>query len=281
MAIQNFSYKSPNGINYHHDFIDPSPKAHPYYKAESHRTIELLFVLDGTMYYSIDGAQFTVNKGDLIIINAGEFHASRASHKTVCERLNLHFSPNFLPVLKNDLISSFTKTNLYQHVLPKEFISKTKILSTLKKIESISRQTDKYKDLRIISLIQILIAEINTVIDELLLKKYHYITPPIATNEVFQLAIDYINKHIQENLTPPIISKYLGVSESYLHRLFKRHMGISIHQYIQNQKMQLALSLLRKGHAAQNVAAMLGYEYYTTFFAQFKRVFGRSPNKLK
>ena len=281
MLIKKFSYNSPNGINYHHDFIEPSPKAHPFYKAESHRVIELLFVLDGTMYYSIDGAQFTVNKGDIIIINAGEFHSSRASHKTACERLNLHFPPNFLPTLKNDLISSFTKTNVYQHVLPKEFIFKTKILSTLKKIESLCKQTDKYKDLRIISLIQILIAEINTVIDDLLLEKYHYITPPIATNELFQSAIDHINKNIQENLTPPIISKYLGVSESYLHRLFKKHMGISIHQYIQNQKMQLARSLLQKGHAAQNVAEMLGYEYYTTFFAQFKRVFGKSPNEFK
>lgn len=281
MAIQNFSYKSPNGINYHHDFIDPSPKAHPFYKAESHRVIELLYVLDGIMYYSIDGAQFTVNKGDLIIINAGEFHSSRPSHNVACERLNLHFLPTFLPSLKNDLISTFTKTNLYQHVLPKEFVSKTKILSILRKIENISKQTDKYKDLRIISLIQVLIAEINTIIDNLLLKKYHYITPPIATNELFQSAIDYINKHIQENVSPPSIAKYLGVSESYLHRLFKKHMGISIHQYIQNQKMQLALSLLRKGHSAQNVAEMLGYEYYTTFFAQFKRVFGRSPNELK
>ena len=281
MAIQNFSYKSPNGINYYHDFIDPSPKAHSFYKAESHGVIEILHVLDGKMYYSIDGAQFTVNKGDLIIINAGEFHSSRASHTAVCERANLHFSPNLLPTFKNDLLGSFTKTNLYQHILPKEFVNKTKIASFLRKLETLCKSEDKYKDLKIISVIQLLIAEINTVIDALLLKKYHYITPPIATNELFQSAIDYINKHIQESVSPPILSQYLGVSESYLHRLFKKHMGISIHQYIQNQKMQLALSLLRKGHSAQNVAEMLGYEYYTTFFAQFKRVFSKSPNELK
>ncbi len=281
MATQNFLYKSPNGINYHRTTVDPSPKAHPFYTAESHQVIELLYVVQGKMYSSIDGSQLTVNEGDMIVINAGEFHASRVSHETVCERLNLHFSPNHLPSLKNDLASLFTKTSLYQHVLPKEFISKTKIVPTLKKIETLCRKSDKYKDLRIISLIQTLVAEINTVVESLMQKSYHYIAPPTATNELFQSAIDYINKHIQENVTPPTIAQYLGVSESYLHRLFKKYMGISIHKYVENQKMQLALSLLRKGHSAQNVAEMLGYDYYTTFFSQFKRVFEKAPNELK
>ena len=58
-------------------------------------------------------------------------------------------------------------------------------------------------------------------------------------------------------------------------------MGISLHTYIQNQKMQLALSLIRKGYTPQNVSEMLGFDYYATFFNQFKAVFGKSPNQFR
>ena len=49
---------------------------------------------------------------------------------------------------------------------------------------------------------------------------------------------------------------------------------------LNNQKIQLAVSLLNQGHSPQAVALHLGYEYYATFFAQFKKVVGRTPTAV-
>lgn len=282
MTNQDFTYKTPSVISYTHNFLFPSKKEHLSYHAESHQMIEVMLVVQGKMYYTIDGAQYTAEEGDMAVINAGEFHSSRASHTTLCEKLVLHFATNYIPVFKSlDPLITFANAGLYQHIIPKEFVQKTKILALFKKIETTCKREDKYKDLKLVSLIQGLVAEINVAADSLTLKKYHYISPPTATNELFQSAIDYINENLQKPLTTLDIAQYVGVSESYLHRLFKKNMGVSIHNYIQNQKMQLALSLLRKGHSAQSVAEMIGYEYYATFFNAFKNIFGKSPNQFK
>lgn len=56
-------------------------------------------------------------------------------------------------------------------------------------------------------------------------------------------------------------------------------MGISFREYVENQKMKLASILLQQGYTAQNAADYLGYEYYKTFYLQYKRVFKASPSQ--
>ncbi len=275
-------YQSRNGISYNHSVTEQSKKAHSFYRAESHTSIELLLVLSGRVDYSIDGAQYSVGTGDLIVINAGEFHSSKIDHSSECERINLHFSPSFIPVLMDtDATSPFANAHLYQHVIPQKLVKSTKIEELMQKISSLCAEDNKYQDLKIICLIQELIVEIHTAVDRLLQDEYHLLLTPKITNELFQEAISFINSNITSALSASEIASALGISESYLHRLFKNILGISIHNYITNQKMQLALSLLRKGHSAQNVAERLGYEYYATFFTQFVRVFGKPPTQLK
>ncbi len=281
MTSQDFHFNSSNLISYSHKFLPVSKKQHLSYQPESHRLVEIMLVVQGEMHYTIDGAKYTAKAGDLAVINAGEFHSSKANHVSLCERLILHFSTNYIPVFKSFTpMNAFQKANLYQHIIPKEIVQKTKILSLFKKIETMCKSEDLYKDLRLFSLLISFIAELNRAVD-LLTSKNHYISSPTATNDLFKSTIDYINENIQKPLPIPKVAQYIGVSESYLHRLFKKNMGISILNFIQHQKMQLALSLLRKGHSAQTVSEMVGYEYYATFSNSFKKIFGQSPNQFK
>lgn len=281
MINKDFHYISPNLISYAHRFSPASKKQHLSYVSESHRLVEIMLVVQGKMHYTIDGAQYVANEGDIAVINAGEFHSSRASHVTLCERMILHFSTNSIPVFKSVApMHAFQKANLYQHIIPKEVVQKTKMLSLFKKIEAFCKSDDLYKDLKLFSLLISCIAELNFAVD-LLTTKNHYIPSPIETNDLFKSTIDYINENIQKPLPISKVAQYIGVSESYLHRLFKKNMGISILNYIQNQKMQLALSLLRKGHSAQSVSEMVGYEYYATFSNVFKKIFEAPPNEFK
>lgn len=275
-------YRSPNGFLSHHRFVEESAQPHPFYHAESHTSIELMLVLSGQTDVLIEGAQYRVNAGDLIVINAREFHTSKIDHTQPYEHINLHFPPNLIPTLKNvDVNNPFANAHLYQHILPSSLVKKTKIEATMRKISKIGAGNAKYKDLMIIALIQDLIVQINVAVDALLSEEYHLLLAPKITNELFQSSINYINANIKKNITAADVSAELGVSESYVYRLFKNILGISIQTYIQHQKMRLALSLLRKGHSAQNVSEMLGYEYYATFFNHFKRIFGKTPNELK
>ena len=274
-------YQSPNRISYNHS-LRTATKKDSVYRAESHPNIEVLLLLAGQMYFFIDGATYRISSGDFIILNAWSYHWSQLDDKNPCERINLHFSPEFIPSLTDiDLMFPFSNTNLYQNIIPKKLVEKTKIPEIMRAFDPICNASDKYKDAKLISLIQDLVIEINLALEILLTKEYHLISSPQSTNELLQATIKYINSTLSQAVSTAKIAAQIGISESYLYNIFKTQMGISLHTYIQNQKMQLALSLIRKGYTPQNVSEMLGFDYYATFFNQFKAVFGKSPNQFR
>ncbi|MBQ9756123.1 MAG: helix-turn-helix domain-containing protein [Clostridia bacterium] len=272
-------YLSQNGIYYHHTIQNSDD--HVKVKTESHRRIEILFLISGNVEYVIDGLTFSLAPGDLIVVNAQKLHTINVDPTTNYERIVLQFDPSFIPSLNNvDLSYPFQNSHLYQHIIPKALVEKSNVEKLLRSILPLSRSTDKFKDSRIIAKIIDIISEINYIVETLISSEYHLIPQPSSTNEILQSIIKYINENITKKFSTVDISSMLGISESYLYRFFKQKMSITLHHYIQNQKLQYALSLLNQGLLPQYVSNYLGYDYYTTFYTQFKRRFNRPPKSM-
>ena len=73
----------------------------------------------------------------------------------------------------------------------------------------------------------------------LVLQKNAIISKPIVQ------CIDYIYSHINERTTINELADYTALSPSYLSRLFKQNLGISISDYIREKKIEKAENLLR------------------------------------
>ncbi|UNM90186.1 helix-turn-helix domain-containing protein [Vagococcus sp. CY52-2] len=58
-------------------------------------------------------------------------------------------------------------------------------------------------------------------------------------------AISYIQQHLNKDLTLTIISDYIGYSSYRFHRLFKKETGLSLYDYIQQQRLIQASMLLK------------------------------------
>ena len=269
-------YMSQNGFSFHHSL---SINESSTYKAESHERIEIYLLISGHVTYLIEGSVYQISPGDILIVNAKEFHSLTIDPTIAYERIKLHFLPSIIPKLKDiDLSFPFLNARLYSHIIPQKLVAQSKIKDVLRQIKSDCDVDSKYRDSLIISHIVNLITEINITVDTLLTKEIHLIPSPKSSSEILQATINYVNTHVTENIASLDIAQHLGISESYLYRFFKQKMGISLHSYIENQKMQLALSMIRQGYSLQNISDYLGYDYYATFFAQFKRIFGKPPS---
>ncbi len=116
--------------------------------------------------------------------------------------------------------------------------------------------------------------------------------------EVKAILVSHANKYnknivtrakmvVEENLNIPIslknISKELNVSSSYLSRKFKQETGLTINEYILEQKMKISARRLRAGvDSIDEIARMVGYDTYSTFYRAFKKYHKLSPeNYLK
>ena len=93
---------------------------------------------------------------------------------------------------------------------------------------------------------------------------------------------EYIYAHIKERITIEDLADELGVSASYLSRLFKKETGMVISTYIREQKIEMAKNLLRYSEYSMiDIANRLAFSSQSHFTQQFKEVMGMTPKKYR
>ena len=90
---------------------------------------------------------------------------------------------------------------------------------------------------------------------------------------------DYISSKYNENISICHLAETIGLERSYLSRMFKKKMGISIQEYLINIRMEHSKELLKSGFNVSQTARMCGYEDQFNFSKMFKKKFGISPKK--
>lgn len=94
--------------------------------------------------------------------------------------------------------------------------------------------------------------------------------------------MEQIEKYIQEHLEADIhrhdIAEHIHLNVDYMGRLFKKNKGISLKEYIIEQKMYMARNLLKTTMLPVSfVASRVGYSNFSYFSRIYKKVIGVSP----
>lgn len=95
-------------------------------------------------------------------------------------------------------------------------------------------------------------------------------------------AIEYINKHLQDDLTLSTIADALRLSPSYLSYLFKKETGQNVKEYILHKKLKAAEDLLLHsdmGYA--DIAEYFNFSSQSYFIACFKKATGQTPRQYR
>ncbi len=96
------------------------------------------------------------------------------------------------------------------------------------------------------------------------------------------LCKEYIYSHIKERITVEDIADALGVSASYLSRLFKKETGDSVSAYIRGQKIDMAKNLLRySDYSMIMISNRLSFSSQSHFIQQFREMVGMTPKKYR
>ena len=91
---------------------------------------------------------------------------------------------------------------------------------------------------------------------------------------------DYIANHLESQLWREELAEVVHMNPDYLTRRFKKKMGLSLREYVINQKMQEARALIRStGLPVSFVAAKVGYSNFSHFSNSYKRQFGVTPQE--
>ncbi len=110
----------------------------------------------------------------------------------------------------------------------------------------------------------------------LLLKKSSVISKSIIR------CMDFVYNHLNSRITIKELADYTKLSPSYLSRLFKKELGISISDYIAEKKIEKAKNLLKYSDCTFiEIANYLAFSSQSHFIQTFKKAVGLTPKKYR
>ncbi|CZI80854.1 AraC family transcriptional regulator [Legionella pneumophila] len=95
--------------------------------------------------------------------------------------------------------------------------------------------------------------------------------------------IDFIGKHLDEELSLESLSEIFCISKFHFHRLFTAFTGLSLQQYIKWLRLKRAAHQLvvEKDQSVINIAINAGFESHEAFSRAFKKACGFSPSQFR
>ncbi|MBE6992467.1 MAG: helix-turn-helix transcriptional regulator [Ruminococcaceae bacterium] len=92
----------------------------------------------------------------------------------------------------------------------------------------------------------------------------------------------YIDENFSDvNVTVSSAANHFGMTPSYCTRAFKRYIGLSLFDYIQQKRIEAAKKLLAQNMSLTQVCEQVGFSSTLTMNRAFKRYEGVSPGKFK
>ena len=96
------------------------------------------------------------------------------------------------------------------------------------------------------------------------------------------VVVSYIHQHIQEDISLGDLAGLVYLNEQYLTRVFKKATGMSILEYITEERLRLARELLTgTDYPINRVADTVGYNNYSYFTRIFKKNTGLTPQAYR
>lgn len=106
----------------------------------------------------------------------------------------------------------------------------------------------------------------------------------VSMNDVrIRLALKIIERSYPHSaLTLGMLAKQLDISIWYLGRMFKRHTGVGVRDYVRSLRLEKAQGLLRETLLSiKEVATAVGYKHVSDFDHHFKAAYGICPGEYR
>ena len=238
-----------------------------------------VFVIDGNATFDIEGTMYEVSTGDILIIPAETWYSART--KDICEYFFFHFSGK---IDKVDTMPAFSTINnsfsFYLQKLEHEciyFNLKTSNKDVFNKVHTSIINCMEYRSYFTPSGRLLFDAEFS---------KIMFLLGEIAEQSrnnksaIVKKMIIYIKKNLTKPLSLSEISSECSVSSPYASHIFKKHMNMTVTEYINSEKLYYACDLIRNTSMnISEIADYLGYSDVFYFSKLFKKKFGISPSR--
>jgi AraC-like DNA-binding protein len=232
---------------------------------------KILFVLSGTLEVMTEGKMIHLQTGEIYLVNAGEVVCYIGKEHNLTMSVQLILLP--LEQRKEKFKLSRPLSPTYNESLY------DKLTQCLASIFVEGAQRKEGFTYIIDGFIQRLVGLLLRYVP----RETAEVNPEnIAISDKISAIIDYINDHYQENLTLGKLAETFFISKYYLAHLFKKQLGISIGQYLQEIRLLNSVRMLElTNKSILDIALQNGFSTSRSFNEAFKKKNGITPQVFR
>lgn len=246
--------------------------SHPYY--------EFYFFLEGNMSMEIGGVPYPLQYGDVVLIppempHRAVIHDASVPYRRFVFWISKEYYDQMVHLSQayGYLREQIRKTG--NHVFSNDPISfnaiQTKVFRLIEEIHA----TRFGKEAKVSLCVSDLLLHLNRSAYEKAASKGY-----AKEQSLYENLIDYIEGHLEEELTLEQLAGVFYVSKFYIGHIFKENIGLSVHQYILKKRVAACRDAMLTGQKITSVYPIYGFKDYSSFFRAFKKEYGMSPKEF-
>lgn len=224
----------------------------------------LLFTYEGKGSLSYDGQEYTLQEGDIFLIDCRKYHYYRTLQDN-WKHSDLHIWGRFAEFFYQENMRGRSpvfhcrQTEVFQQQLERILRFQT---------------TDDSKWALMVS------HEIESLLF-LLLEWDHPAQAEQIPKELSMLRI-YLENHFQDAISLDEMARFSGISKYHLCRQFKKYIGFSPKEYVLDLRISHAKLLLQTSNIpSHNICTLVGFSNEANFIRHFKNAVGMTPGQYR
>lgn len=217
-----------------------------------------------------ESKQYEVFPGWMTIYNPGEVQSSVCQTDGLWEIRSLYPNIHWLTEIAEELELKFTDIPTFERPIVNDTVLVQQFLKIHQWLDTLEPQSLQVQE------------ELINFLGELLCKYSHPTAKRISSEtDAVRQAIDYLSEHATATVSLQTLSQVSGLSRFYLVRAFRKHTGLTPHQFQLDRRMRVAKKLLATHQPLAEIALELGCVDQSHFGRLFKSYTGLSPAQYR
>lgn len=251
-------------------FVSNTPWIHTNRKIDSY---ELILGVEGILPISVNGKNFNVGKGDVLLIPPNIVHEGYKFTNGVVKFLWIHFFYEALNIVEEADISRIIEEDIV--LLPSYCY-----LDNINRLHLMTKQLlDLYEEKVTYTYMN---NYLNSILQEVSYQTIKNIKNNILNSCKMQPIQDWIRVHAYENISLDNIAEYFNYNKNYLSRKYKEVIGIGVMDQIIKYRIDNAKLLLSDlDLSICEISNAVGYNDPKYFMRIFRKVENMTPTEYR
>lgn len=241
-----------------------------------HDEIEFIYVLDGTLKYTIEGETILLNAGEGVMVNARKLHVGGSNNGEAVDSYCVILHPILLSSTKfidTKYVESIIKNQCIPYVkLTRDVAWQKDILDNTKRIYELNQEEDS--ELEIIQLFfdnwRKLYANLPHREEEIRPGNHHLV--------ILKDMISFIHDHYKEKIALEDICNSGGVGKTMGTNIFNMYVNKTPGEFLKDYRIQKSIKLLQETDmTVTEICYETGFTGASYFAEIFKKTIGMSP----